>query len=263
MTITSYPFDNQTTTETQYSNLFRELQDSGVADSPTGTGFKVGVGSGLTVNVQAGFAVVRGHAINSTAIEPVTVGAAAASERIDRIILRLDPTANAITITVKAGTPGAGVPALTQTDTGIFELSLALVSVKPGASNILAADILDERAFMGTRNRAWATATRPASPRTGQLGYNTSTQVWEFWNGAAWANLVPSTSFAPTTHTHTSSEIQHTRTGATNQSRSVHDEIDELRDRMASVENAALGTIPASRILFASGQTLQAWAATR
>ena len=34
----------------------------------------------------------------------------------------------------------------------------------------------------------WTTATRPASPSTGQAGYNTSLRYLEVYNGTAWAN---------------------------------------------------------------------------
>jgi len=33
----------------------------------------------------------------------------------------------------------------------------------------------------------WTTATRPASPNTGQMGYNTTIGIYESWNGSAWS----------------------------------------------------------------------------
>lgn len=35
----------------------------------------------------------------------------------------------------------------------------------------------------------WTTATRPATPYNGLLGYNSDLSQWEFWNGAAWVQL--------------------------------------------------------------------------
>jgi hypothetical protein len=39
----------------------------------------------------------------------------------------------------------------------------------------------------------WTTGTRPASPRTGQQGFNTTLNTMEFYNGSAWATVVGAT----------------------------------------------------------------------
>jgi hypothetical protein len=212
--ITSYPFDSQAVTETDYSRLFREFQSTGVADSVGGTGLSVYAdGTGMTVKVNSGFAIVRGHAIYSTAIEPLTVTASNTSARVDRVVLKLDPATNSITLAVKPGTAGSSTPpALTQTDTAVYELSLATVAVGANVSSIAAAAVTGDRQFVGNTVGAWTTATRPSSPRTGRMGYNTTTSTWEFWNGSAWSNLTQSVdwntltnkpaSFTPAAHTH-------------------------------------------------------------
>jgi hypothetical protein len=217
--ITSYPFDSQAVTETDYSRLFREFQSTGVADSVGGTGLSVYAdGTGMTVKVNSGFAIVRGHAIYSTAIEPLTVTASNTSARVDRVVLKLDPATNSITLVVKPGTAGSSTPpALTQTDTGIYELSLATVAVGANVTSISAAAVTGDRQFVGNTVGAWTTATRPSSPRTGRLGYNTTTATWEFWSGSAWTNITqaidwttltnkPAT-FAPAAHTHLWADI--------------------------------------------------------
>src|SRR4051812_2043477 len=95
MALTSYPFDGQDTTETEFSLLFRELQDTGVADSFGGPGLQVSAnGSGMTLTVAPGFAILRGYAVSSTDVESVTLPAAGSTARQDRIVLRLDPAAN-------------------------------------------------------------------------------------------------------------------------------------------------------------------------
>ena len=66
MTQTSFPWENIDTTETQYSYMFRTL-NSGVNDEPTGTALEVSAGSGLTVDVAEGQAMVLGHYYISTA----------------------------------------------------------------------------------------------------------------------------------------------------------------------------------------------------
>ncbi|MEU0344249.1 tail fiber domain-containing protein [Streptomyces bobili] len=214
MSISSYPFDGQAVSEGQYSYLFRELAShSGIADSVGGTGFNVYAdSSGMRVKVNAGYAIVRGHSVQSTATETLTIAAASAARRYDRIVLRLDPTANSITLAVVQGTSGGSVPALTQTDTGVFEFPLATVTVPVGAATISAGDVLGEREFLGNTVGGWTTATRPKSPRTGRLGLNTSTNQWEFWNGTQWKDLAPTINwstiegapgtFPPAAHTH-------------------------------------------------------------
>lgn len=194
MAITAYPFDNADTSETQYSQLFRELQDSGVADSISSSGFQVsGNASAMSVSIQPGFAIVRGHAVSSTAVETRTITAAASSTRLDRVVLKLDPTENAITLEVKAGTPGGGLPALTQTDTGIYEEPLGVVTVGAGVTSIALNRVADDRRFVGSRVGCWTTDTRPTGPRRGRLGLNITTGKWEFYTGSAWSDLLPST----------------------------------------------------------------------
>lgn len=219
MAITSYPFDSTAVTETDYSRLFREFQSTGVADGVGGTGFSVFAdGTGMTVKVNSGFAIVRGHAIYSTAIEPLTVTASNTTARVDRVVLKLDPATNSITLVVKAGTAGSSTPpALTQTDTGIYELSLATVAVGANVTSISAASVTGDRQFVGNTVGGWTTATRPSSPRTGRLGYNTTTATWEFWSGSAWTNITQSidwttltnkpATFVPAAHTHLWADI--------------------------------------------------------
>ena len=42
---------------------------------------------------------------------------------------------------------------------------------------------------LGTTNASWTTAGRPASPSAGQMGYNTTFNAIEFWNGSIWQQL--------------------------------------------------------------------------
>lgn len=219
MAITSYPFDSQSITETDYSRLFREFKENGVADGVGGSAFSAYAdGTGMTVKVSPGFAIVRGHAIYSTATEVLTIAASNTSARVDRVVLKLDPAANSITLVVKTGTAGSSTPpALTQTDTGIWEFPLATVSVGANVTSIAASAVQGERKFLGNSVGGWTTNTRPDSPRVGRLGFNQSTNTWEFWNGTAWGPLSqaadwntltnkPST-FAPSTHAHAWADI--------------------------------------------------------
>jgi hypothetical protein len=188
--ITSYPFDSQTTSESQFSQWAREFQESGVADTYGGTGFVISPGTALSVNVQPGFALVRGHAINSTAVENRTLPAATTVELKHQIVLRLNPTSNAITIEVVAGVAGGGVPALTRTETGIYEVSLGIVTVPALATSLSTSNVSAKRELVGGRVGVWETDTRPSSPRYGRFGFNSTVQTFEFWDGDSWQYVV-------------------------------------------------------------------------
>lgn len=77
---------------------------------------------GMNAKVAPGFVIVRGHAVHSTAVETLPIRAADQGARTDRIVLRLDPAANSIALAVLDGTAADGSPALTQTDTGVYEI---------------------------------------------------------------------------------------------------------------------------------------------
>jgi hypothetical protein len=193
---TSYPFDAQTVNETQYSQYFRELQDTGVVGSSDSTSLKVTSAGGMNVSVAIGSAILRGHFYNNDAATTLTLAAADTTARTDRIILRLDPVVNSIVLAVIKGTAGGGIPSLTQTDTDKYEICLANVAVGASVASISAANITEQRRFVGSRIGSWSTALRPTTPRVGRMGFNTDTLVWEFWNGTAWTNLTQSVDWA-------------------------------------------------------------------
>lgn len=197
MTSSYWPFDGTDTTETQYSQLFRRLQSDGVWGEPGDVTLKLFQGSGMTPVLKAGYAFVRGHMYYNDADLNVPFDAADATARIDRLVLRLNPTANTIVPTIVKGTAGAGAPnAITQTDAANYDILLNEVAIGASATNILTADITDKRTFMGHVFGLWTTATRPgtavgtAAPRKGQPGFNTTTGVPEYWDGAAWKDFV-------------------------------------------------------------------------
>ena len=47
---------------------------------------------------------------------------------------------------------------------------------------------------VGETPAQWTTTTRPATPNTGQYGYNTTTGALDVWNGSAWASIPMPTS---------------------------------------------------------------------
>jgi len=193
MTQTSYPFEGIDTTETQFSKWAKHF-NNGVNDEPTGTALEVSVGTGLAVDVEAGEAMVRGHYYISDATESLSLATAdATNDRIDLVVLKLDPTANSITLAVKTGTPAGSptAPSLVQTEAGIFEQPLAEVTV-PATSGV-PTTITDRREFMGTRLGSWSTAGRPTPAGRVLFGFNTTTETIEFYNvnTSAWQDVTP------------------------------------------------------------------------
>lgn len=197
MAITSWPFAAQSTTETQFGQLFSAQNEFGVSGQPSSTDLKVtGDSTGMNVKVAAGFAIVRGFAFYSTAIETLTIAAASTNPRIDLVVLRLAPASDSITLAVVAGTPAVSpvAPTLTQNTAangGIYEMEIGRVTVGANVVTIAAGVVSDTRPFLGTPVGRWATVSRPTSPKVGHLGYNTTTSTWEFYNGSTWVEPKP------------------------------------------------------------------------
>lgn len=130
------------------SNYFLSLISNGVFATPA-TCMQVVASSGMTVNVSPGWGFVRCKYIHNTTYESLTLEPAnALLNRIDRIVIRLDPASRDITITVKKGEEAATSPVppeLTRVSDGVYELSLAQIAVNAGAAEITQEDITDER----------------------------------------------------------------------------------------------------------------------
>lgn len=196
MTMTSWPYVAQDTTDIEYGRLFREMAASdGMAGSFGDNTLKVtGDSSGRQVKMATGSAVLRGYMFYSTAIETIPVAAPSAAARVDLVVLELNlsaPTiAERILPKVLPGVSGSSnPPALTQTDTGIYQIPLATVAVAAGATIIAAGDVTDVRSWMDQKYGAWTTNRRPVSPRKYKLGFNETLSVWEYWDGAQWVSL--------------------------------------------------------------------------
>lgn len=134
----------------QISDYFLKLISNGVFATPSDA-MQVQAASGMNVNVSAGWGFINCKWIKNDASYSLQLDAPdIVLNRIDRIVLRMDPSAavRSIVITVKKGTPAATPqpPALTRSAGGVWELSLAQVAVNAGATAITAADITDERA---------------------------------------------------------------------------------------------------------------------
>jgi hypothetical protein len=152
MAQTSFPWENIDTSETEYSLLFKNVGQGVIPDR----GLEVepyADSTGMNTKVRTGSALVRGHYYNSTAEVELTIAAAHASlPRIDRVILRLDPSANTIILAVLAGVADASPApaALTQTDGDVYEFPVALVAVGAGVTTIAPGNITDQRVILAS-----------------------------------------------------------------------------------------------------------------
>jgi len=152
MAQTSWPFENIDTSETQFSQWARNIGE-GVKTGALNELEVYGDSTGLQVKVKSGQAMVRGHYYNNSAEVNLAITAAdATNNRIDNIVLELDPSANTIALKVIDGTPAGSpvAPALTQTDGGIYQIKLAEVLVAALVTTINAGDVTDSRSFLAT-----------------------------------------------------------------------------------------------------------------
>ena len=184
-----WPFDGVDTTETQYSQLFRRLQSTGVWGDPGDGQLKVVADAGLDIAIQPGFALIRGHMYENDGNLSISIDSGDSQARIDIVVISLDPTLNTIVAGVVKGLADVSpvAPDLAQTDAGVYELEIARISVAASAAAISAGNISDTRSFMGLQYGIWTTAKRPASPRLGQPGFNSTLGYSEMWNGSVWS----------------------------------------------------------------------------
>jgi hypothetical protein len=149
-----YGFFNSVNGDRKYdaddiSNWLQHLVSDGVFADPSNQ-MQVVAGTGMTVNVKPGWGFVQCKWCHNDADTPLTLQAAGAFPRIDRIVIRLDrrSAARSITLAVKTGEYGDSVnaqpPALTR-NADVYELSLARITVYTGTTAITQDLITDER----------------------------------------------------------------------------------------------------------------------
>jgi len=145
--------------DVQWEKMAAGFAGDGVIGSPTDTPVVYADSTGMQVKVRANKnGLVRGRGWDSGSSEfNLTVTAnASGSTRIDLVVLRLTRSTWETAIVVKAGSPGAGAPALTQdavsTGIGTWEVALAQVTVINGAATIAASDVLTIAKYIGASN---------------------------------------------------------------------------------------------------------------
>jgi len=190
----SFPFENIDTTESQFSEWATNFQETGVQGSPTGTELGITVtGSDLNLTIAAGQAFIRGHYYINTDDLVLAVTSAGTNTRIDIVVVELDPEANTIVTKIVSGEAVSAdpvAPTLTQSATGVYQLPISTLTIPASTVVITSGMLTDTRTFMGNRVGIWTTATRPANPTAYQtLGYNTTIEAHESWNGTAWVGF--------------------------------------------------------------------------
>jgi hypothetical protein len=149
----------------QMSEFFRGIVSGGVFQHLDG-GLQVTAGTGLSVNVAAGRAIVQNRWIQNSASLPLSISAASETYgRKDAVVLRLDSSARTVSITVKTGTPAASpaAPSMTRSG-GVYEMALAYVNVAAGATSVTVTDKRSDSAV-------WPNSTdRPTKQRCVGLG---------------------------------------------------------------------------------------------
>lgn len=191
MTESSWPFEDQDSTEAQFSYLFREAFDTGVIGDGLGV---YADSSGMFVKCPPGQAIVRGFYYSNDSLLTLAVSPAGSSARVDSVVLQLSPSANRVRLVVKTGSSTA--PALTQTDADVYEVRLADFNVPASATTIAANAVSDKRPRTSAPFGLWTTDTRPANPRRGKSGFNATLNEPEFWDGSNWTTFNRATTSA-------------------------------------------------------------------
>lgn len=130
------------------SNFFFNLISDGVLANPANN-LKVVQRSGMTVSVEAGYAMIKAKYYKAESANVLTIDPADADNpRIDRVCIGLNYSARNLSLYVKKGTAAASptAPELTRTAGVLWEICLAEIAVGAGATAITTADITDKRA---------------------------------------------------------------------------------------------------------------------
>ncbi|MBP3541508.1 MAG: hypothetical protein J6K72_06810 [Clostridia bacterium] len=134
----------------EFAHILRASMRNGITSHAENGLRVVQDGSSLRTKVTPGGCVINGYlyVLSDDGGEWMNFEhvAAVGSQRWDRIVARLDKRVDARRISLKllVGVSGQDAPALTRNDY-VYEISLAKVCVRPGATAISATDIVDER----------------------------------------------------------------------------------------------------------------------
>lgn len=147
--------------------------------------------SGRTARIATGAAFLRGFYKPVSSLTSTAIPAASASNRVDRLVLRLDRSAgtaaNFVKPTVLTGTSGSTVPpALSTSTTGSWDLPICRWT---SASSGALTGLVDERQFIGKGIARCTSTNRPMNPAAGDVAFETDTTNWMGWTGSGWVAL--------------------------------------------------------------------------
>jgi hypothetical protein len=147
-----FPFDEgagANVTEFQWQKMAQHWLKTGVITGVLNNLQVFADSTGMQVKTKSGAVWIKGHYFESDVEETLAIGTADPSNpRIDRVIIRLDWTANTIDLAVIQGTPAASpeLPVITQ-NSSRWEIPLAQIRVNAGVTTIVAGDVTDDRDF--------------------------------------------------------------------------------------------------------------------
>lgn len=144
------PVFDRAETSDLFALLFAGLISDGVLAQPQNCFQVLGTGSGMKVEIQPGFGMVKGHfAYDDEKAELNVEPAPQKYGRIDRVVMRCNYLERAVEIVIKTGTEAANPipPELERPHAGdYFELCLANIRLSAGQRNITQSSITDTRA---------------------------------------------------------------------------------------------------------------------
>jgi hypothetical protein len=200
---TSWPFDNSpsvtgsTVSESGWSKMSSLWSATGIVKDALNELQGYGDSTGRLVKVRSGRAWINGAYYENDAELSVAITANASGQaRVDRVVVRVNWTANTCVLTVIAGTPGSGAPAPTWSTTN-WDLLICQVSVANGAAVINAADVTDERAASSIYTAGGAPASGFIEPKVAGVmclstkhptNYPFGGQIFETDTGRAYIN---------------------------------------------------------------------------
>ena len=167
----------------QMSTYFEGLVSSGVFEN-VGDRLQVTAGTGMSVNVGTGRAIIRSKWVkNDAALNLPITAADVQKNRIDAIAIRFDATARTVSIVVKEGTAttGAATPPTRATGADVYELFLAYVSV-PKTTTAITQDLITDLRW--SANCGWV---------TGLIKQVTTSDLYDQWAAAYNAYYAQST----------------------------------------------------------------------
>lgn len=139
----------------QMSEFYNGIVTEGVFQH-VDNGLAVTAGTGMTVSVSTGRAIIQNKWVKNDAVLTLDVGAASpVAERVDAVVIRFNSANRNVSIVVKQG--GADAPEMTRTG-GVYEMALAYVNVQPNETTVIVVDKRSDSSVCG-----WAAVAQSTS----------------------------------------------------------------------------------------------------